>query len=71
MGRFLTSTTLAILAAAGAQAAGESGMWGQCGGINWSGPTKCVSGAVCTYQNDWYCQWPHNAKNAERSDHGR
>lgn len=57
MGRFLTSATLAFLAAAGAKAAdAESGVWGQCGGINWTGPTKCVSGSVCTYQNDWYCQ---------------
>ncbi len=57
MGRFLTSATLTFLAAAGVQAAdAESGVWGQCGGINWAGPTKCVSGSVCTYQNDWYCQ---------------
>lgn len=56
MGRFLTSTALALLAAAGVQAADESGMWGQCGGNNWTGPKKCVAGAVCTYQNDWYCQ---------------
>jgi len=56
MGRFLTSTALALLAAAGVQAADESGMWGQCGGNNWSGPKKCVAGAVCTYQNDWYCR---------------
>jgi hypothetical protein len=55
MGRVLTSTALALLAAAGVQAA-DSGMWGQCGGINWTGPTTCVAGAVCTYQNDWYCQ---------------
>ena len=56
MGRLLTSTTLALLTAAAGVQAADSGMWGQCGGINWTGPTTCVSGAVCTYQNDWYCQ---------------
>jgi hypothetical protein len=59
MGRFLTSTTLALLAAApgvipGVLAADEAGMYGQCGGINYQGPTKCVSGATCTKYNDWY-----------------
>ncbi|KAK8115974.1 glycoside hydrolase family 35 protein [Apiospora sp. TS-2023a] len=31
-------------------------MWGQCGGQGWTGQTTCVSGAVCTYQNDYYSQ---------------
>ena len=26
------------------------------GGIGWTGPTTCVAGSVCTYQNDWYSQ---------------
>ncbi|PFH54251.1 glycoside hydrolase family 6 protein [Amanita thiersii Skay4041] len=30
--------------------------WGQCGGINWTGETSCVSGTVCTKINDWYFQ---------------
>lgn len=30
--------------------------WGQCGGLNWTGPTKCVSGTTCQKQNDWYYQ---------------
>ncbi|KAK4155970.1 hypothetical protein C8A00DRAFT_41446 [Chaetomidium leptoderma] len=50
---------LAVLATAlgfiqGVQAADEAGVWGQCGGIDYSGPTKCVSGATCTAYNDWY-----------------
>ncbi|PKS07323.1 hypothetical protein jhhlp_005925 [Lomentospora prolificans] len=40
---------------ASAAAAQQSG-WGQCGGNGWSGPTTCVSGWTCTYQNDWYSQ---------------
>ncbi|CAL1695114.1 unnamed protein product [Somion occarium] len=30
--------------------------WGQCGGIGWTGPTSCVSGAACTKLNDYYSQ---------------
>ncbi|KZT37202.1 cellulase-domain-containing protein [Sistotremastrum suecicum HHB10207 ss-3] len=30
--------------------------WQQCGGINWSGATTCVSGTVCTEQNPYYSQ---------------
>jgi hypothetical protein len=61
MGRFLTSTTLALLAAApgviqGVLAADEAGLYQQCGGINYQGPTKCVSGTTCIKHNDWYCE---------------
>ncbi|KAG8940382.1 hypothetical protein FRC03_005550 [Tulasnella sp. 419] len=31
-------------------------LWGQCGGIGYSGDTTCVSGAYCFHQNDWYYQ---------------
>ncbi|PFH48916.1 carbohydrate esterase family 16 protein [Amanita thiersii Skay4041] len=34
----------------------QSPVWGQCGGIGWTGPTTCVSGTACTYVNDWYSQ---------------
>ncbi|KAI8813109.1 glycosyl hydrolase family 7-domain-containing protein [Cladochytrium replicatum] len=30
--------------------------WSQCGGINWAGPTCCVSGTTCTKLNDYYFQ---------------
>ncbi|ROT43015.1 hypothetical protein SODALDRAFT_342219 [Sodiomyces alkalinus F11] len=33
-----------------------SGLWGQCGGENWSGPTCCASGSTCEFQNPWYSQ---------------
>jgi len=33
-----------------------SAKWGQCGGQGWTGPTCCVSGTTCTYNNDWYSQ---------------
>ncbi|TCD67531.1 hypothetical protein EIP91_012285 [Steccherinum ochraceum] len=34
----------------------QSGVYQQCGGIGWTGPTTCVSGAVCTELNDYYFQ---------------
>ncbi|KAL2760025.1 carbohydrate-binding module family 1 protein [Sodiomyces alcalophilus JCM 7366] len=32
-----------------------AGMWGQCGGQGWSGPTCCSQGS-CQEQNPWYSQ---------------
>nr|AAF35251.1 cellobiohydrolase [Trametes versicolor] len=29
---------------------------GQCGGVGWTGRTTCVSGSVCSKQNDYYSQ---------------
>ncbi|KAG8996210.1 hypothetical protein FRB94_008457 [Tulasnella sp. JGI-2019a] len=34
----------------------QSAVWGQCGGIGWTGPTTCVAGSVCTYSNPYYSQ---------------
>ncbi|KAF5529028.1 endoglucanase type F [Fusarium napiforme] len=34
----------------------EVAAWGQCGGNNWTGATKCASGAKCIKQNDYYSQ---------------
>ena len=36
--------------------AAQSGAWGQCGGLNWSGATTCVPGYRCSFINDWYSQ---------------
>eukprot|EP00475_Leptophrys_vorax_P036618 TRINITY_DN6220_c0_g1_i1.p1 TRINITY_DN6220_c0_g1~~TRINITY_DN6220_c0_g1_i1.p1 ORF type:complete len:320 (+),score=50.36 TRINITY_DN6220_c0_g1_i1:236-1195(+) len=36
--------------------AGCAGVWSQCGGVSFSGPTCCVAGATCQYSNDWYSQ---------------
>ncbi|KAF8607863.1 hypothetical protein BDV93DRAFT_589454 [Ceratobasidium sp. AG-I] len=38
------------------QVAAQQPLYGQCGGINWTGATTCVSGAVCTKLNDYYYQ---------------
>ncbi|XP_014558774.1 carbohydrate-binding module family 1 protein [Bipolaris victoriae FI3] len=33
-----------------------SGAWQQCGGQGWTGPTACVSGYKCTFNNTFYSQ---------------
>lgn len=35
---------------------GCSPLYGQCGGINWSGLTTCCSGSACQYLNPYYYQ---------------
>ncbi|KAF8315161.1 cellulase CEL6B [Clavulina sp. PMI_390] len=37
-------------------ASAQSALYGQCGGIGWTGATTCVSGATCTYENAYYSQ---------------
>ncbi|KAI0787506.1 endo-1,4-B-xylanase A [Fomes fomentarius] len=34
----------------------QAPVWGQCGGIGFTGPTTCVAGSVCTAQNAYYSQ---------------
>ncbi|KAH9892609.1 hypothetical protein C8Q73DRAFT_648830 [Cubamyces lactineus] len=38
------------------QAFAQAPIWGQCGGIGWTGSTTCAAGSVCTVQNDYYSQ---------------
>ncbi|KAF3935166.1 Polygalacturonase [Dactylellina cionopaga] len=45
-----------LLATLAVPAIAQQTVWGQCGGIGWTGVTSCVSGNVCTYQNDYYSQ---------------
>lgn len=35
---------------------GTVNQWGQCGGIGYTGSTKCVSGTTCTKYSDYYSQ---------------
>lgn len=35
---------------------GTIGLWGQCGGIAYTGPKGCVAGAKCFPYNDWWSQ---------------
>ncbi|KAF3931125.1 Exoglucanase [Dactylellina cionopaga] len=48
---------IAVLAiAAPLLASAQQTLWGQCGGIGWTGSTNCVSGAACSTQNAYYAQ---------------
>ncbi|KAF3925466.1 Polygalacturonase [Orbilia brochopaga] len=49
------SAAIAALAIA-AGAAAQQSAYGQCGGVNWTGATSCVSGYTCVYSNDYYSQ---------------
>ena len=33
-----------------------SNEWGQCGGVEWKGPTCCGAGLTCNKQSEWYSQ---------------
>jgi len=46
----------ALAAAPYVTAQSQSPVYGQCGGQNWSGPTACVSGSACVFQNPFYSQ---------------
>lgn len=35
---------------------GPSPVWGQCGGMGYTGPTSCVAGSSCVFMNDSYSQ---------------
>lgn len=35
---------------------GVAALYHQCGGINWTGATKCEAGSYCKVQNDFYFQ---------------
>ncbi|KAJ7054471.1 CEL4a mannanase [Mycena amicta] len=50
-------STLLLLAVAVSSVVGQtSPVWAQCGGINYTGPTACVSGTVCVILNDFFFQ---------------
>ncbi|KAJ7124377.1 endo-1,4-beta-xylanase A precursor [Mycena epipterygia] len=50
------SVSLAAVLALLPSAMAQSAVWGQCGGQEWLGPTTCVDGSVCTFQNPFYSQ---------------
>ncbi|KAJ6564092.1 CEL4a mannanase [Mycena capillaripes] len=52
----MLSSTLLILSLSLASALAQSPVWGQCGGVTWTGPTTCVAGSVCTFSSAYYSQ---------------
>ncbi|KAK6331330.1 hypothetical protein TWF730_004412 [Orbilia blumenaviensis] len=49
-------TYVALAIAAPVLVAAQQPMWGQCGGIGWTGGTSCVAGAACSTLNPYYAQ---------------
>ncbi|KAI5777137.1 glycoside hydrolase superfamily [Geopyxis carbonaria] len=47
---------LQLLLLAAPFAAAQQGAWAQCGGINWTGATTCISGYSCVVVNSYYYQ---------------
>lgn len=59
----VVSTTQEAAATETEAASGEEAQqWTQCGGRNWTGATKCVSGTSCVAHNDWYSQCVSSAE---------
>ncbi|KAF8602420.1 hypothetical protein BDV93DRAFT_557667 [Ceratobasidium sp. AG-I] len=47
---------LGAVAAIAAQSAQAVAVYGQCGGLNWTGSTVCDAGSYCLYSNPYYSQ---------------
>ncbi|PFH52463.1 glycoside hydrolase family 10 protein [Amanita thiersii Skay4041] len=52
MYKLLSTVSLALFV----QHVSAVAVWGQCGGIGYSGDTHCDAGTTCVYVNDWYSQ---------------
>ncbi|EPS37459.1 hypothetical protein H072_8842 [Dactylellina haptotyla CBS 200.50] len=53
----MTRNFVGVLLLAGVNLAlAQSPVWGQCGGIGWTGATTCASGSTCVYLNAYYSQ---------------
>ncbi|PWY93941.1 hypothetical protein BO94DRAFT_315053 [Aspergillus sclerotioniger CBS 115572] len=51
-----TITSAPAVTSAAAGSSGSQSMYGQCGGINWTGATQCASGSSCHSYNPYYYQ---------------
>ncbi|KAI3329759.1 glycosyl hydrolase family 61-domain-containing protein [Ustulina deusta] len=51
----VSTTSTTTTAASPTQTGSGASLYGQCGGINWTGATTCAQG-TCTYLNDYYYQ---------------
>ncbi|POS70224.1 glycosyl hydrolase family 10 [Diaporthe helianthi] len=51
--RVSTTTTVSSASATGTNIAA---LWGQCGGLGWTGPTVCAAPYTCTVSNAYYSQ---------------
>ncbi|GJE94607.1 endo-1,4-beta-xylanase [Phanerochaete sordida] len=51
-----TTVSFAALAALISVVSAQSPVWGQCGGVGWTGPTTCTAGNVCQEYSQYYSQ---------------
>ncbi|PYH34758.1 hypothetical protein ABZX51_008776 [Aspergillus tubingensis] len=51
-----TITPAPAVSSAASGSSGSQSMYGQCGGINWTGATQCASGSSCHSYNPYYYQ---------------
>ena len=51
-----TTTTTSTITTSASSGSGCAALYGQCGGLGWTGPACCVTGPTCKYSNDWYSQ---------------
>lgn len=63
------NTILLLALASGLAVAQTQSQWGQCGGINWTGPTACPSGWVCTVLNPYYSQCLQGSSSTTTASH--
>ncbi|EMD33933.1 glycoside hydrolase family 10 protein [Gelatoporia subvermispora B] len=61
------SHSFAVLLAVIPIVVAQSAVWGQCGGIGWTGPTTCDSGSSCVVSNPYYSQCLPGAGSAPSS----
>ncbi|KAJ4494909.1 endoglucanase [Lentinula edodes] len=56
--KFLSAkfVSLAVSVVLSVSVRGQSPIWGQCGGIGWTGSTTCASGSSCVVSNAYYSQ---------------
>ncbi|KAF7349581.1 Beta-xylanase [Mycena sanguinolenta] len=50
------------------EAISQAPLWGQCGGQGFTGPTTCVAGAACYYENQFFSNCFPVAKSTEGSN---
>ncbi|KAJ7772277.1 glycoside hydrolase [Mycena metata] len=49
-------STVLVLALVIVSTLAQSPIWGQCGGVSWTGPTSCATGSACVEQSQYYSQ---------------
>ncbi|CAE6419819.1 unnamed protein product [Rhizoctonia solani] len=53
---FQNKLALSVLATVAVRSVQGVAVWGQCGGLTWTGGTTCDSGSYCQYRGDYYSQ---------------